>query len=152
MRPLVSIIIPVYNVEKYLRKGLDSIINQTYKNTEIILVNDGSTDISGKICDEYATLDSRITVIHKQNGGVSSARNRGLDIATGEWVLFVDADDTLPNDALNYFAEVVSINDIDMVLGGYVECDEDGTISKSDSKQFQKPISMLDCLKLFYNI
>lgn len=84
---------PVYNVEKFIRRCLDSIINQTMKDLEIILVDDGSTDNSGVICDEYAKLDNRITVIHKENGGVSSARNRGLDVATGEWIAFVDSDD-----------------------------------------------------------
>ena len=148
--PLVSIIIPVYNVEKYLPKCIDSIITQTYKTIEIILVDDGSDDSSRQICDEYASVDSRIKVIHKDNGGVSSARNRGLDIATGEWVLFVDADDILPNDALDYYAEVVNKNDVDMVLGSYVKCNEVGTIIKSGNKIFQKQLSMLDCLKLFY--
>lgn len=91
----VSIIVPVYNVEKYLRKCIDNIINQTYKNLEIILVNDGSTDESGKICDEYATKDDRIQVIHKANGGLSSARNAGLDICVGDYITCVDSDDYL---------------------------------------------------------
>lgn len=89
----ISVIVPVYNVEKFIRRCLDSIINQTMKDLEIILVDDGSTDNSGVICDEYAKLDNRITVIHKENGGVGSARNRGLDVATGEWIAFVDSDD-----------------------------------------------------------
>ena len=148
--PLVSIIVPVYNVEKYLCKCLNSIINQTYKDLEIILVDDGSKDTSGQICDEYASKDNRIHVIHKENGGVSSARNKGLAIATGEWVLFADSDDILPNDALSYYAEVVNTYEVDMVLGSYVECNEDGKIIKSDQKYFQKQLSMLDCLKLFY--
>ena len=93
----ISVIVPVYNVEKFIRRCLDSIINQTMKDLEIILVDDGSTDNSGVICDEYAKLDNRITVIHKENGGVSSARNRGLDIATGEWIAFVDSDDYIDN-------------------------------------------------------
>ena len=78
-QPLVSVIIPVYNVEKYLRECIDSVINQTYKNLEIILVDDGSTDSSGKICDEYVEKDERITAIHQKNGGLSQARNRGLE-------------------------------------------------------------------------
>ena len=89
----ISVIIPVYNVEKYLKRCLDSVINQTYKNLEIILVDDGSTDNSGKICDEYAKNDKRIIVIHKENGGVSVARNIGLDICTGDYVNFIDSDD-----------------------------------------------------------
>ena len=95
---LISVIIPVYNVEKYLCRCLDSVINQTCKDLEIILVNDGSTDSSGKICDEYALKDNRIKVIHKQNGGVSSARNKGLDIATGDYIGFVDSDDYIESD------------------------------------------------------
>lgn len=93
MNPKVSVIVPVYNVEKYLSKCIDSIINQTLSNIEIILVNDGSTDNSGKIIDEYAKKDSRIKVIHKKNGGQGSARNAGLDIAKGEYIGFVDSDD-----------------------------------------------------------
>lgn len=89
----VSVIIPVYNVEDYLERCLDSVINQTYKNLEIIVVDDGSTDNSGEICDEYDKKDSRIIVIHKDNGGVSSARNQGMDICTGDYIAFVDSDD-----------------------------------------------------------
>ncbi|MCR8685715.1 glycosyltransferase family 2 protein, partial [Campylobacter ureolyticus] len=85
--------VPVYNVEKYLKKCIQSIINQTYKNLEIILVDDGSSDNSGKICDEFAQKDNRIKVIHKTNGGLSDARNAGLDGMSGEWVSFVDSDD-----------------------------------------------------------
>ena len=89
----ISVIIPVYNVEKYLKRCLDSVINQTYKNLEVILVDDGSTDNSGKICDEYAEKDKRIIVIHKNNGGLSDARNKGLDICTGNYISFIDSDD-----------------------------------------------------------
>ena len=93
MNPLVSIIVPIYNVEEYLNKCLDSIINQTYKNLEIILVNDGSTDGCGNICDEYAKRDNRIKVIHKKNGGLSDARNAGMNIALGDYIGFIDSDD-----------------------------------------------------------
>ena len=91
--PLISVIVPVYNVEEYLTQCIESIINQTYTNLEIILVDDGSTDQSGKICDEYAIKDDRIQVIHKENRGVGSARNVGLDTSKGEYVSFVDSDD-----------------------------------------------------------
>ena len=90
---LISVIVPVYNIEKYLRRSINSIINQTYKNLEIILVDDGSTDQSGKICDEYANIDNRIKVIHKNNGGQASAINLGLDIARGDYIGFSDPDD-----------------------------------------------------------
>lgn len=100
----ISVIVPIYNVEKYLKKCIESIINQTYKNLEIILVDDGSTDDSGKICDEYASKDTRIKVIHKVNGGQSSARNAGIDVCTsgGEFITFVDGDDYLAADMYEY--------------------------------------------------
>lgn len=97
-KPKISVIIPVYKVEPYLRKCLDSIVNQTYRNLEIILVDDGSPDNCGAICDEYAARDERIQVIHKPNGGVSSARNVGLAAATGEWLGWVDSDDWIEAD------------------------------------------------------
>lgn len=94
----VSVIVPIYNVEKYIGKCILSIIEQTYKNIEIILVDDGSLDDSGNIADEYATRDNRIKVIHKANAGVSAARNSGLDAATGDFVCFSDGDDyVMPN-------------------------------------------------------
>lgn len=91
----ISIIVPVYNVDEYLEKCIQSILNQTFKNYELILVNDGSTDLSGEICDKYKKIDNRIKVIHKKNGGLSSARNAGLDIALGEYIAFVDSDDSI---------------------------------------------------------
>lgn len=99
-KPLVSLIVPVYNVERYLPKALDSAINQTYQNMEFIVIDDGSTDESGKICDCFQENDDRIKVIHKKNGGLSSARNAGLDIARGEFIAFLDSDDWLPIDAI----------------------------------------------------
>ena len=97
LAPLISVIVPVYNVAEYLPECVDSICNQSYKNLEIILVDDGSTDNSGKICDEYAKKDLRIKVIHKENGGLSDARNTGIEIAQGEWISFVDSDDLISN-------------------------------------------------------
>lgn len=97
---LISVIIPVYNVENYLDRCITSVIDQTYKNLEILLVNDGSTDKSGEICDNYAQQDKRIKVIHKKNGGLSSARNAGLDIAKGDFIGFLDSDDFI---ALEYY-------------------------------------------------
>lgn len=93
--PLLSIIVPIYNVEPYIKNCIDSIINQTYKNLEIILVDDGSPDNCGKICDDYALIDRRIIVIHKENGGLSSARNSGIDSCTGEYIGFIDSDDCI---------------------------------------------------------
>ena len=95
---LISIIVPVYNVEPYLNKCLDSIVNQTYKKLEIILIDDGSTDNSGLICDEYASKDNRIIVVHQKNKGLSAARNVGLNIAKGDYIAFVDSDDFIEKD------------------------------------------------------
>lgn len=93
MKKLVSIIVPVFNVEKYLRQCLDSILGQTFNQFEVIIVNDGSTDNSGAICQEYEARDNRIVYLEKENGGVSEARNLGLDFATSEYIIFIDSDD-----------------------------------------------------------
>ena len=111
-RPLISVIVPVYNVEDYLGRCLDSIIGQTYTNLEIILVDDGSTDQSGVICDEFRERDDRILVIHKENGGLSSARNRALDISTGTYISFVDSDDWLNVDHLEIMMEEIGDSDV----------------------------------------
>lgn len=114
MELLLSVIVPVYNVEKYLPKCLESIIKQTYKNLEIILIDDGSTDDSGKICDEYAEKDKRIKVVHQKNQGVSVARNKGLDLCTGDYITFVDSDDWCE---VNYFEQIFACNSIDKNIG-----------------------------------
>ncbi len=103
---LISVIIPVYNVEEYLKECVDSVLSQTYENYEIILINDGSTDSSGKICDEYAEKNDKISVVHKENGGLSDARNKGLSLANGKYVYFLDSDDYIIPEA---FAELVLI-------------------------------------------
>ena len=99
-QPLISIIVPVYNVEPYINKCVDSILSQTYKNLEVILVDDGSPDNCPKICDNYASIDNRIKVIHQKNAGLSVARNNALDICTGEYVAFVDSDDWIENNLI----------------------------------------------------
>ena len=114
--PLISIIIPVFNSEKCLKRCVDSILSQTFVDFELILINDGSTDRSGDICDEYAAKDSRIRAFHKENGGVSSARNLGLDNAKGEWVTFIDSDDWLCE---NYTFNLVSSHHEDLLLFNY---------------------------------
>lgn len=101
MELLISVIVPIYNIEKYIRRCIESVISQTYKNLEIILVDDGSTDTSGQICDAYAERDARIKVIHKENGGLSDARNVGMDSACGEFITFVDGDDFLTSTAID---------------------------------------------------
>lgn len=110
--PIISVIVPVYNVSQHIRTCLDSILFQTYSNFEVLLIDDGSKDDSGAICDEYAQSDSRVRVFHKVNGGVSSARNVGIDNARGEWLTFIDSDDYIEQD---YFPEVWS-QDIDMYV------------------------------------
>lgn len=118
----ISVIVPVYKAEKYLRKCVDSILAQTFRDFEVLLVDDGSPDKSGAICDEYAGKDPRVRVFHKENGGVSSARNKGIDEARGEWITFVDADDWLPEDALT--ALYFKTSGVDIVQGIVVR--EDG--------------------------
>ena len=115
----VSIIVPVYKVEPFLRVCVDSIINQTYTNLEVILVDDGSPDNSGAICDEYAKKDARIKVIHKVNGGLSSARNAGLLEATGDYVCFFDSDDYINLDMIEKLVTAVEENDDDVCICGY---------------------------------
>ncbi len=110
---MISVIVPVYNTEKYLNKCIQSILAQTYTDFELLLIDDGSTDSSGTICDTYAEQDSRVRVFHKENGGVSSARNLGLDNAKGEWVTFCDSDDTIKE---NYFQELFPKQNEDFVM------------------------------------
>lgn len=119
IQPLVTVIVPCYNVEKYLHKCVDSIINQTYKNLEIWLVDDGSPDRSGDICDNYAKKDFRIHVIHKTNGGLSDARNVAMERATGEWITFVDSDDRLRNDAIELMVSGTIDYNADIVVSNF---------------------------------
>ena len=116
MEPLISVVIPVYKTEKYVIKSVNSILTQTYKNIEVILVDDGSPDACPAICDELCKTDSRISVIHKENGGLSSARNAGIDKAQGKYILFLDSDDTLENYAIKDMAEKASEEKCDAVI------------------------------------
>ena len=127
MKPLISVIIPIYNVEEYLVRCVNSVLNQTYQNLEIILVDDGSPDNSPRMCDEFAKKDSRIKVIHKKNGGLSSARNAGLDIATGEYVAFLDSDDYIHPQMYEKLLTSLQANTADMVICGVHYVNEDGT-------------------------
>lgn len=119
IKPLVSVIVPIYNVEKYLSESLDSLIAQSYTNLEIILVDDGSPDNCGKICDEYSISDSRIKVIHKKNGGVSSARNAGIEVSTGEWIYFMDSDDVIDKELINEALNTALKDGTDMCFFDY---------------------------------
>ena len=116
---LISIIVPVYNVEEYLKQCLDSILDQTYRNWELILVNDGSTDSSGLICQEYAEKDARIRYYEKENGGLSDARNYGIEQAQGEYLTFVDSDDFLDASHLNVLYNALVNNDVDISIANY---------------------------------
>ena len=115
---MISVIVPVYQAEKYLRQCLDIIQQQSYQDWECIVVDDGSTDGSAAICDEYATKDSRFKLVHQNNAGVSVARNKGLQLAQGNWITFCDADDRLHGDALEYFIDE-AVEGVDMVMAGY---------------------------------
>lgn len=117
--PLVSVVVPVYNAEKYLHRCVDSILAQSYAKFELILVDDGSLDNSGTICDEYAAKDSRIRAIHKKNGGVSSARNTGLNAARGKYISFVDSDDWISVDFLENAMSVCEEKHLDIYMGGF---------------------------------
>ena len=122
--PIISVIVPVYNVEKYLRKCIESILDQTYTNLEIILVDDGSPDNCGRICDEYAGRDSRVIVIHKENGGQSSARNAGLDIAEGEYIAFLDSDDYMDTECLSKLYSYMTENNLEISACNYARYSE----------------------------
>ena len=133
--PLISIIVPIYNVETYIKKCVDSILSQTYKNLEVILVDDGSPDNCGNICDEYSLNDNRVKTIHKKNGGLSSARNAGLDVAIGEYIGFVDSDDWIESDMYESLYKIITERKADIsVCGRYIV--EEGRITTiSDTEE-----------------
>lgn len=148
--PKVSVIVPVYKVEKYLRRCVDSILAQTFPDLELLLIDDGSPDNSGKICDEYAALDPRVRVFHKSNGGVSSARNLGLDKARGEWIVFVDSDDWVTEE---YLADLMKDSDADLRLNGF-DCIgdlEDWETTMPDSR-YSTPEELAECMTRFGSI
>ena len=128
MTEKITVIVPVYNVEHYLDKCLDSVIKQTYKNIEIIVVNDGSTDNSGEICQEYAQKDNRIVYIEKENGGLSDARNAGLDQMTGSYVTFVDSDDWIEQDYVETLYQKITEYQADIAIGNYYSFDEERSV------------------------
>lgn len=119
MEELVSVIIPVYNVENYFKRCMESVLNQSYHNLEIILVDDGSTDNSGRLCDEYKKKDDRIKVIHKDNEGLGITRNRGLEKATGKYVTFIDSDDFIPSNSILGMVQEIEKYNCDLVIGNY---------------------------------
>lgn len=124
---LISVIVPVYNVEMYLKKSVDSILNQTYKNLEIILVDDGGTDGCPDICDGYKEQDNRVQVIHKENGGLSDARNAGLVVARGEYIAFVDSDDYLKPNMYELLVNALEAADADIAVCNFETVNQEGT-------------------------
>ncbi|HEM3182161.1 TPA: glycosyltransferase family 2 protein [Streptococcus suis] len=122
--PLISIIVPVYNVENYLDECIRTVLGQTYSNWELLLINDGSTDSSGSMCDDYARRDDRIRVIHKNNGGLSDARNAGIDNCTGEYITFLDSDDGIRGDFLKECVTTANQHNVDIVIGHFFIWDE----------------------------
>src|SRR5690554_2285343 len=117
---LISIIVPVYNVEQYIEKCMVSILSQTYRNIEIILIDDGSTDNSGNLCDTYSAIDPRVKVIHKKNGGISSARNSGLEVAMGEYIGFVDPDDWIETNMYESMYSNIKRNNSEICICNYI--------------------------------
>lgn len=147
--PKISVIVPVYKVEEYLHRCVDSILSQSFTDFELILVDDGSPDNCGKICDEYAQKDSRIRVFHKPNGGVSSARNLGLDNAQGEWVTFIDSDDYVDKEYLSELMFYQKQNDVEfVVICNYIQKYTDSTHINVEQKEFDLLFSKFSFQKL----
>lgn len=140
--PLISVIVPVYNVEKYLSKCVDSLVNQTYKNYEIILVDDGSPDDCGKICDKYAENYRNIKVIHQQNQGLSVARNNGVKYSIGEYISFVDSDDYVAKDYLECLVNALCEFDADVSVGGRVSVNENEVIKEDKYVSIDRTICL----------
>jgi glycosyltransferase involved in cell wall biosynthesis len=145
--PFVSVIVPIYNVEKYLEKCILSLTNQTYTNIEIILVNDGSTDNCGTICDRYARIDSRIKVIHQQNKGLSAARNIGLKTALGEILFFVDSDDSVTPDFCTKAVNAIQRNKADLVCFGVRFINAEGKTIKYNRVRHEKLLTSKEAIR-----
>ncbi|MDD3341522.1 MAG: glycosyltransferase family 2 protein [Bacilli bacterium] len=146
---LISIVVPIYNVEKYLRKCLESIINQTYKNLEIILVDDGSPDKCGEICDDFEKIDKRIKVIHKKNGGLSDARNCGLEIAIGKYMCFIDSDDYIELDMVEKLYKAICKENADIsICGMMIEYEDGRKINKTKKNNYKKIMDKMSGLKM----
>ena len=165
MEPLISVIVPVYNVEDYLDQCMESIVGQTYPHLEILMVDDGSTDNSGALCDQWAERDQRIRVIHQENGGLSAARNTALDAMSGELVIMVDSDDVLHPDAVSILLQAIQAHHADVAIGSFVVFDgkdvnwptitSENTVRHYDSQAALKAIYYQDkltnssCWRLF---
>ncbi len=150
MHELISIIVPVYKCEKYIRKCIDSIVNQTYKNLEIILVDDGSPDNCGRICDEYSKIDKRIRVIHKKNGGISDARNAGLNAARGKYISFSDCDDYLHPRMLEVLWQLITTHDADISICDYLKIYSNESIEVVEQEKAIKVYSNIEALHILF--
>ena len=140
MEHLISVIIPVYKVEQYLHRCVDSVLQQTYQNLEIILVDDGSPDTCGAICDQYTLQDARIKVIHKANAGLGEARNSGMEIATGDYFFFLDSDDFIPLDAIACLYERILQDNSDMAVGRFTLYYDDGSTDDSGTRWMKNAV------------
>ena len=145
MKDLISVIIPVYRVEAYLKRCVDSVLTQTYTHMEVILVDDGSPDGCPSICDAYAEQDARVTVIHQENRGVSGARNRGLELANADYLMFLDADDCLCPGAIESLMDAATENNAWIVEGNYTEVDTEGQVIRRHSHRAGALDPVRDC-------
>ena len=136
----ISVVLPIYNVEKYLNRCLKSVVNQTYKNIEIILVDDGSTDQCPELCEEWSRKDKRIKVIHKENAGLGMARNTGIENATGKYICFFDSDDFISLNAIETLYDVAVLSNADAVLFGFNKVDFKGNVYQSVVPKGEKPV------------
>ncbi|MCR5753326.1 MAG: glycosyltransferase [Acetatifactor sp.] len=150
MEDLISIIVPVYNVEKYLKRCVESLINQTYRELEIILVDDGSKDDSGSICEEYARKDNRIRVIHQRNGGLSCARNTGIENATGEYLLFVDSDDYISLKMCETLLNIIRQEEADIAICRYRRFGQERFEGVSDGEHSVRTLTTMEALEALY--
>lgn len=149
--PTISVIVPVYRVEKYIRRCVDSILAQSFRAYELILVDDGSPDYSGAICDEYATRDPRIRVIHKENGGLSSARNVGIDAASGEYLFFMDSDDIIHPDTLRILYECIGKTGAEISVGDFTRFSEEDAITFLPWDENYTVLTNLEALNAFFD-
>lgn len=151
-KPVVSVIVPVYNVEGYLRRCIESILGQSYEKIQIYLVDDGATDLSGKICDDYEKMDKRITVLHKENGGLSSARNAALDIEDGDYIVFIDSDDYVCKDYIKVLLQAIEETKADISVCDFVKGTDEEYIFPRESNVLHKDVySSRECLEQWHS-
>ena len=145
-QPLISIIVPVYKVEKYLKRCVDSILTQTYQNMEVILVDDGSPDNCGAICDRYKETDNRVVVIHKKNGGLSDARNAAIPLAKGEYISFIDSDDWVSSYYVEHLYEAVAKCDADIGISWFENGKNMLQIKRGGCEDYISAESLVECI------